>query len=65
MLSAAMVLNPAHLPERQSHPVSPSRVKQLTPVFYPFGTGVFFCPCFAPLAFLSGDRQWRGFQGLV
>lgn len=26
----------------QSSPVSPSRVKPLTPVFSPFGTGVFF-----------------------
>ena len=28
----------------QRSPVSPSRVKQLTPVFSPFGTGVLFYP---------------------
>jgi hypothetical protein len=33
-----------------SSPVSPSRVKPLTPVFSPFGTGVFFS---SPLPIMS------------
>lgn len=36
-----MTLIPLSSLERVNHPVSPSRVKQLTPAFYPFGAGVF------------------------